>query len=560
MKDVADLPPVSIEPDVSAGVSDLGEVGEAAEQSRQAFDTALDDNRQANEHRKPQTRKAIKRSLDRLQGRSAPEATPGETDRKQGAVEGREPMTDGFRPGGTAGSVPSGHAMAKASAKSPQGEAIGTGLQGAARPELPMASGARLPLTAKSMPADETAAPSPQGGSQVPVRPDAVVGAQAPRAQPGRMETPAGDAAPGAADSAFGDRERSNPDAAGPDGRGRPATAAGDGKPAGAGRSVHAGSTPGPRRGAGAAQGATVSFGTSAQAPEGPGSRARSAPATPGTAEPAREAADANDPARGERARIRETGAGSASAANVSPEAQPGGYAAAPGRSGKGVAAQRETGVARREAAGPRVPDASRSGAPNGGGASKPMAPGPAPATGASPTPARVGTAGRESASQEAEAADRVDVQPPDMTGLATPAGVADTAGAAGPEPVAAPSSRAAELAGQVADRVLVSVPESGAGGEVRISLKESILDGSDVRIFREAGELRIVFMPQTASAGQFLAENQSTFQQALSERLRDERVHVAIESGDGSDASSQDNEGRSRQRYVPQDDPSTPA
>ncbi len=157
------------------------------------------------------------------------------------------------------------------------------------------------------------------------------------------------------------------------------------------------------------------------------------------------------------------------------------------------------------------------------------------------------------------EGADSADPQPIDMTGFATPAGVPEPGGVATPESAQVPASRAAELAEQVADRILVSVPESGSGSEVRISLKESVLDGSDVRIFREAGELRVVFIPQSASAGQFLADNRSVLQQTLGDRLQDERVHVEVESSDRGDASGQDNEGRSRQQYVPQDDPSDP-
>ena len=150
-----------------------------------------------------------------------------------------------------------------------------------------------------------------------------------------------------------------------------------------------------------------------------------------------------------------------------------------------------------------------------------------------------------------------VETRSVDLTGLTTPAGVPDTGGLVSPETAQAPASRAAELAGQVADRILVSVPEPGTGGEVRISLKESVLDGSDVRIVRQGGELRIVFLPQTEAAGRFLSDNGALFQQALGERLQDERVRVEVELPGPGAAGQQDNEGRSRQRYVSPDDPS---
>ena len=149
-----------------------------------------------------------------------------------------------------------------------------------------------------------------------------------------------------------------------------------------------------------------------------------------------------------------------------------------------------------------------------------------------------------------------VDAPSIDLTGLAVPADAPGPANVAVRETAPASASRTAELAEQVADRILVSVPEPGSGGEVRISLNESQLDGSDVRIFREAGELRIVFVPMTEAAGRFLADNGSAFQQALGERLQDERVRIEVQSPGSGAADQQDSEGRSRQRYVSPDDP----
>ena len=91
----------------------------------------------------------------------------------------------------------------------------------------------------------------------------------------------------------------------------------------------------------------------------------------------------------------------------------------------------------------------------------------------------------------------------------------------------------------------------------MRISLKQSILDGSEVRIFHEGGELKVVFVAVTESAQRFLADNQAQFQRILGERLQDRKVQVGVETPDHGGASREDNRGRSRQRYVPQDDSS---
>ena len=143
------------------------------------------------------------------------------------------------------------------------------------------------------------------------------------------------------------------------------------------------------------------------------------------------------------------------------------------------------------------------------------------------------------------------------MTGMAAPAETAEPGQARAPEGVQAPVSHAAELAEQVADRILVSTPDSSAPGEVRISLKQSILDGSEVRIFREGGELEVVFVARTESAQRLLVDIREQFQQKLGERLQDQRVHVEIEAPDRGGASGEDNRGRSRQQYVRPDDPS---
>lgn len=165
--------------------------------------------------------------------------------------------------------------------------------------------------------------------------------------------------------------------------------------------------------------------------------------------------------------------------------------------------------------------------------------------------------AGRSEHPESRDAPDPGVVERTDLTGSVTPVSVPETQATTAPATVQAPSTEAVEIAREVTDRILVSAPKPGAPDEVRISLNASVLDGSDIRIFREAGELKVVFVTQTESAQRFLADHRAVFQQTLGERLQDERVHVEVSTGGREGASREDAEGRSRQRYVPQDDSS---
>ncbi len=131
----------------------------------------------------------------------------------------------------------------------------------------------------------------------------------------------------------------------------------------------------------------------------------------------------------------------------------------------------------------------------------------------------------------------------------------------ADPTPVAAPGAPApaqpevATAVREVAERVLVAEPASGAAGEVRIVLNESVLDGSEVRIRREEGALEVVFVAQTERAGQVLDDNRSVIERTLAERLPGERVQVGVDAARRTAAGRDDADGRSRQRYLPEPD-----
>ena len=109
------------------------------------------------------------------------------------------------------------------------------------------------------------------------------------------------------------------------------------------------------------------------------------------------------------------------------------------------------------------------------------------------------------------------------------------------------------QIAQQVADRILVSSPNAKTNPEVRIQLNDSYLQGSDVRVFREGGELRIVFVAQSADTANYIAQNRDSMQQALSSRLPGEQVAVSIETTNPRQ-SGEENQGRSRQRYEAED------
>ncbi|MDE0659730.1 MAG: hypothetical protein OXI79_08800 [Gammaproteobacteria bacterium] len=116
------------------------------------------------------------------------------------------------------------------------------------------------------------------------------------------------------------------------------------------------------------------------------------------------------------------------------------------------------------------------------------------------------------------------------------------------------PTRDVAATTREVVDRILVSVPQSGRSDEIRIGLNASVLDGSSIRIYREAGELRVVFEAPTEASQRFLAENQSVLRQTLAERLPGERVQLGVTTPQSGGLDRDDAEGRSRQRYIAED------
>ena len=139
---------------------------------------------------------------------------------------------------------------------------------------------------------------------------------------------------------------------------------------------------------------------------------------------------------------------------------------------------------------------------------------------------------------------------PEHMAGIAT-----ERPAPASAVPAGDPTQSAAATAREVVDRILVSVPQSGRTDEVRIGLNASVLDGSSIRIYREAGELRVVFEAPTEESQRFLAENRSVLQQTLAERLPGERVQIGVAAPPSGGPDRDDTEGRSSQQYIADDE-----
>lgn len=102
------------------------------------------------------------------------------------------------------------------------------------------------------------------------------------------------------------------------------------------------------------------------------------------------------------------------------------------------------------------------------------------------------------------------------------------------------------ELAQQLAQRILVSDTAHGDPAEVRIQLKSAVLDGAEVSIRQEQGQILVSFHVNSDQAKQALSPQLGHLQQLLNERLQ---PSVRVELHSQTDASQEQNDGRSRNR-----------
>lgn len=103
----------------------------------------------------------------------------------------------------------------------------------------------------------------------------------------------------------------------------------------------------------------------------------------------------------------------------------------------------------------------------------------------------------------------------------------------------------------KMADQIQVSAKDAINGAEIRISLKDNILPGTEIRIQRHGGELTVTLNTTSAEANNFLAQHEASLQKSLAERFSNEKVQVNINMSGGD---NQQNDGRSRNQYVAED------
>jgi|RhiMethySRZTD1v2_1073278.scaffolds.fasta_scaffold385235_3 hypothetical protein len=116
-----------------------------------------------------------------------------------------------------------------------------------------------------------------------------------------------------------------------------------------------------------------------------------------------------------------------------------------------------------------------------------------------------------------------------------------------------APNSSLSDMVQQVADRILVG--DSGDTGqpEVRIMLKNEVLDGTEVRISENAGAYEITFVADNKDIENFLANRQEQISTSLGEKL-DREIKVAVTDRDGTPNQSGDQRGRQQGQGQPDD------
>ncbi len=103
----------------------------------------------------------------------------------------------------------------------------------------------------------------------------------------------------------------------------------------------------------------------------------------------------------------------------------------------------------------------------------------------------------------------------------------------------------------KLATQIQVSAKDALNGAEVRITLKDSVLPGTEIRIQRHGGELTVTLNTTSAEAGNFLASHEANLQRILAERFSNDKVQVNVNMT-GSD--NQDQDGRSRNQYTADD------
>ena len=104
------------------------------------------------------------------------------------------------------------------------------------------------------------------------------------------------------------------------------------------------------------------------------------------------------------------------------------------------------------------------------------------------------------------------------------------------------------QLVSDVAQRILVSAGQEGQGKEVRIQIKDTLLQDTEVFIAHRQGELQVTFVTQSPSDNALLTRSRDAITSSLEQAL-DGSVKVNVDA----DTDSRDH--RSRGEYIEQED-----
>lgn len=100
------------------------------------------------------------------------------------------------------------------------------------------------------------------------------------------------------------------------------------------------------------------------------------------------------------------------------------------------------------------------------------------------------------------------------------------------------------ETISKLVDKISVSAKDAVNGSEIRMTLKDNILPGTEIRIQRAGGELTVTMNTTSADSHNFLAQHEASLLKSLNDRFG-EKVQVNI------NMSGEQNDGRSREEYV---------
>ena len=98
----------------------------------------------------------------------------------------------------------------------------------------------------------------------------------------------------------------------------------------------------------------------------------------------------------------------------------------------------------------------------------------------------------------------------------------------------------------QVADEIQVS----GSDREVRITLKDSVLAGTEVRVFKSNGQTQVQFVTTAAESLEKISLHQNALQTKLNDSIPGEQFVVSVREKDQSLGQEQNDESHGRNRY----------